>query len=355
PPRSLFAIVLLKVFGQGILHGTLASYVFLFSLGGSLAGLAAMLLTQTLFTNRISMVGISIAGALVSNVVQLALSVLLVFGQGAWIIAPVFLLAGTIAGLIVGIVALYFQRNSRWLAAFAMGGCADSAAVFGKPKSDSQPPADNNLPLPIAAKPWLQRHVKSAHIFAVAAVSLVAFLLQANLCHRFAMLAVFFMLAFLNGKKIRFLFMTIMMLSIVFFHLLQPAGLVIYQFGRFPVTSAALSSGVSKGLTILGMIAVSLFAVRSDMRLPGWAGSILGRTLLYFERILEYRNRIQWKSFVESVDSMLYSLYDFDDVGEASERMNAAESEKTSLPGFFCCLGLLVISVVPIVIFTFLG
>jgi len=113
-PRYVLLLVLLKVLGQGLINGTLASYVFLFSLGGSFSSAFVMLASQRLFGDRISLVGISVFGAIASNVVQIFLSVRFIFGLSAWIIAPPFVALGVASGFAVGLFAQKFQQ-SRWL------------------------------------------------------------------------------------------------------------------------------------------------------------------------------------------------------------------------------------------------
>tara|TARA_B100000614_G_C14527765_1_gene485219 strand:+ start:773 stop:1336 length:564 start_codon:yes stop_codon:yes gene_type:complete len=114
-PRHVFALTLLKVVGQGLINGTLASYVFLFSLFGSLASACIMLLVAALGDRRVSLIGVSTAGAVASNIVQVTLSVLFIFGPSSWVIAPPFLILGTIAGVLVGAVAEHFSSYSTWL------------------------------------------------------------------------------------------------------------------------------------------------------------------------------------------------------------------------------------------------
>ncbi len=109
-------LVILKILGQGVLHGTLFSYIFLFSLGGSLSSAVVMLLLYRSLRNRVSMVGISIAGAFVSNIVQILLARMLLFGQAAWLIAPPFLITGLAASLLLGFFAQGFMERSRWIA-----------------------------------------------------------------------------------------------------------------------------------------------------------------------------------------------------------------------------------------------
>ncbi len=113
--RHIVALTLLKVLGQGLINGTLASYVFLFSLGGSLASVLVMIAISRVGGRHVTLIGVSTAGALASNIVQIVLSVVFIFGPTSWIIAPPFLLLGTIAGFFVGVVAEYFLSFSRWI------------------------------------------------------------------------------------------------------------------------------------------------------------------------------------------------------------------------------------------------
>ena len=116
-PGYVLLLVLLKVLGHGLINGTLASYVFLFSSAGSFSSAIVMLASWYLFRNHISLVGVSVFGALASNAVQIFLSVTFIFGRSAWIIAPPFMTLGAFSGLAVGLFAARFAEQSRWLAA----------------------------------------------------------------------------------------------------------------------------------------------------------------------------------------------------------------------------------------------
>lgn len=115
-PRHTLLLVLLKVLGQGLVNGTLASYVFFFSLAGSFSSALVMLAAHRLGGRSISLLGVSILGAVASNVVQVLLSVFFIFGTTAWIIAPLFLTLGSGSGLAIGIFANRFASQSTWLA-----------------------------------------------------------------------------------------------------------------------------------------------------------------------------------------------------------------------------------------------
>jgi heptaprenyl diphosphate synthase len=116
PVPALLLVVLLKVIGQGLIGGTLFSYVFLFSAVGSFASGLSMILFRRLLGRRVSLVGVGVLGALFSNTAQIILARLLIFGEGAWLIAPPFLAIGTVTATILGVFAERFAARSRWLA-----------------------------------------------------------------------------------------------------------------------------------------------------------------------------------------------------------------------------------------------
>ena len=114
-PSMTIALVLLKIIGQGIITGTIFSYIFLFSLSGSLASGLAMIFIYKLFKNRISMIGVSVTGAFASNIIQLIVAKYFIFGKAALIMGPPVILIGTITSVIVGAFAELFISKSQWL------------------------------------------------------------------------------------------------------------------------------------------------------------------------------------------------------------------------------------------------
>jgi heptaprenyl diphosphate synthase len=116
PVPSLLLVIVLKVLGQGLIGGTLISYVFLFSAFGSFASGLSMLAIRRAFGGRISLVGVGVLGALFSNMAQILLARVLIFGEGAWLIAPPFLAIGTVTATVLGLFADRFVARSKWLA-----------------------------------------------------------------------------------------------------------------------------------------------------------------------------------------------------------------------------------------------
>ncbi len=117
PVPLLLLVVVLKVLGQALIGGTLFSYVFLFSAVGSFTSALTMLAVRGLCGSRMSLIGVGVLGALFGNCAQILLARLLIFGEGAWLIAPPFLALGTVTAAVLGAFAERFAARSRWLAA----------------------------------------------------------------------------------------------------------------------------------------------------------------------------------------------------------------------------------------------
>jgi len=140
-------------------------------------------------------------------------------------------------------------------------------------------------------------------------VTLPAYLLQDELYIRLFQVLLFALLAGLAGKRIKWLYFLIMVSSITFFHLLVPMGRVLFEVGPMPITEVALRNGVLKGVTIVGLVFISLFSVRSDLKLPGRLGGLVARLFYYFERIMEGRHKIEARRLIGSIDEVLTSIY----------------------------------------------
>ena len=115
--RRFFLLASIKVLGQALISGTLFSYIFLFSLAGTFASAFAMyILHRVLGSRLVSFIGISTLGAMVSNVSQLALAYIFIFGESVMYIAPPFLFTGIITGVVLGLFCEVFTRQSKWYA-----------------------------------------------------------------------------------------------------------------------------------------------------------------------------------------------------------------------------------------------
>jgi heptaprenyl diphosphate synthase len=117
PFPAFLTLTGIKIIGQAIITGTLFSYIFLFSLTGTLlSALSMYALRRILGRQRISFFGIGVAGAMMSNLSQLGLAWLFIFRENTRYIAPPFLAAGLITGIAMGAFCELFSRRSQWYA-----------------------------------------------------------------------------------------------------------------------------------------------------------------------------------------------------------------------------------------------
>ena len=112
--KEYFLLLILKVLGQALITGSLFSYIILFSLAGSTSSALMMLLIYKIFKQKVTRIGISIAGSLFSTLAQLTISRALLFKEATFVIAPLFLLSGLVSAIILGIFAQMFIQRSMW-------------------------------------------------------------------------------------------------------------------------------------------------------------------------------------------------------------------------------------------------
>lgn len=135
----------------------------------------------------------------------------------------------------------------------------------------------------------LTRRTAPTHLFLAGAVIIVAFLLHNMAVLKAAQLMLFGTLAVAAGRRVRWPYFLVLICTIVIFHLLSPHGKILLTLGPLNVTDGALRQGLIKGLTVTGLVLVSLFSVRRDLVLPGRAGREIADVLYYYERLLEGR------------------------------------------------------------------
>jgi len=130
-----------------------------------------------------------------------------------------------------------------------------------------------------------------------------------SLMNKAVLILLFALMATWAGKKIRIFYFVFLVSSITFFHLLTPVGRILMTLGPLKITSGALATGLAKGLTLCGLVFLSLFSVTPALKLPGRMGGLLARTFYYFEEILNGRRRISARDFIGSLDTVLLDLF----------------------------------------------
>jgi heptaprenyl diphosphate synthase len=166
-------------------------------------------------------------------------------------------------------------------------------------------------------------------LFLAGALLFPAFLLQQDIAIRALQIALFMVLNAISGKRIRFLQYFIVAAGIVVFNLVIPTGRVLLSVIGLPITEGALKSGLLKATAMTGLIALSQFSIRSDLRLPGRIGGLIGQSLFYFEKIMGERRRIERKDIIGSIDTVLLEIYSAGIVEKSATKTRA----HSTLPG----------------------
>jgi heptaprenyl diphosphate synthase len=145
-------------------------------------------------------------------------------------------------------------------------------------------------------------------LFVCGALLFPPFLLQQDLVIRAFVIVLFMVLNALAGKRVRLLQFVAVAAGIVLFNLVIPTGRVLVMTLGLPVTEGALKSGLMKATAMTGLIVLSQFSIRPDLRLPGRIGGLVGRSLFYFEAIMNERRKIDRKDIIGSIDALLVSV-----------------------------------------------
>jgi heptaprenyl diphosphate synthase len=333
PFRWFLVLAAVKVIGMSLISGTLFSYIALFSLFGTLAAALAMWTMRRAGGRFVSQIGVSIAGAMVSNAAQVLIARFLVFRETAWLIAPLFLAMGLVTGGALGLFAEHFARVSTWYAkAAGLPVPADgilsetSAAAAG---DERNPPAKgaflrmskNRTAVKSkrkekAADARRARREKAEALFSPGALALaglavmLAFLGMKGIIPQIIMLCLFVLATWAMGKRFS-LFVTLSVsLGIVAANLIVPSGRVLATIFGLRVTQGALLEGIEKALTFEGLMFLSKAAIMSGLKLPGRIGHIVAAAFTYYDRIIEYKGKIRPAALAQDADALMTRVWE---------------------------------------------
>ncbi len=345
PFNWFLVLVAAKVVGMSIVSGTLFSYVALFSLAGTMVAALVMRGVRRVSGQAVSLVGVSIAGAVSSNATQMLIARFVIFGEVAWLIAPLFLLTGLITGTLMGFFAEYFVEHSNWYA-YATGASempdtedgsdiglgldsADDGLWGGAPGRASRASGtggDTGPSEQVDAQDGIgRRAAKKASrsvrrrryealiepwVAAVLGVTIaVIFLLQQGLFVKALFFLLFILWAWAAGKRFSLISTLIVMVGIVATNLLIPSGRVLLRLGPIVITEMALSEGLSKALTFEGLMYLSKAAIMPGLHFPGKFGAIIAEAFQYYDHIIEYRGKVHAKTAVRDIDELLQKIW----------------------------------------------
>ena len=188
-----------------------------------------------------------------------------------------------------------------------------------------------------ARGPWLPANTSPGVLFAAGALLLPAFLMQQDLVVRALQIVLFIALNAFSGRRVRPVQFLVVSVGIVLFNLVIPTGRILASVLGLPLTEGALKSGIFKATAMTGLIALSQFSIRSDLRLPGRLGGLIGRSLFYFEKIMGERRRIDRRDIIGSIDRLLLEVQ-----GAAAPGTLAEAERRTSTCGGVLALAAIV-------------
>jgi uncharacterized membrane protein len=107
--RDTTKVVAIRLTLAALLGGNLSS--FMYSASGGILSLLGMLLVKQLGPNRISLIGVSVAGAIMHNVGQLLIASWIAQTWTVLLYLPVLSFIGILSGIAIGITANYLLTH----------------------------------------------------------------------------------------------------------------------------------------------------------------------------------------------------------------------------------------------------
>ena len=313
-----------KVVGMSIVSGTLFSYVALFSLAGTMVAALVMRGVRRAGGRAVSLVGVSIAGAVTSNAMQMLIARYVIFGEVAWLIAPLFLVTGLITGTLMGFFAEFFVEHSNWYSC-AMGQ-SDFMNTDGAVNPNGEISQETEVDgTPIRERASSKRAVGNNGRFArrqryeaffepwisalLGSVVAIIFLLQSGIIIKAVYLMLFIAWTWLAGKRFSLLSTIMVSLGIVAANLFIPSGRVLFKIGPIAITQFALTEGISKALSFEGLMYLSKAAILPGLHVPGRFGTIIARAFQYYDRIIEDQGKVHAKTVIRDVDALMQRVW----------------------------------------------
>lgn len=301
--KNFFLLLLLKVIGQGLIAGTLLSYVFVFSFFGTFAsGTISFILARTL-KDKLSFIGISVAGAFASNTAQLLLAYFFVFGKASILFAPAVLIFGLLSSLLLGFFVTVFAEKSLWYNKFFLEeGFAENEV------SETKEKACNEKKLPP-----LQENSKKEKVFFIVKMFLVLAIIISNLFLNNTVFKLFLFLlsitlCLFSKVKVNFKAFFIFAFSILLVNIFQYNGEILFEVFAFKITKGALIISLDKILTFQAMLFFSKWVFSSRINFSGRFSSLLSKSFEVFNQLLSSKNLFDKKNIIASLDKILLSF-----------------------------------------------
>lgn len=157
---------------------------------------------------------------------------------------------------------------------------------------------------------------------------MAAFLFNSSTEARIIQFLLFWLFAWLAGKKNNPLITLLIIFGIILFNLLVPYGEELFRLGIVRVTKGALWSGIHRAVTLEGLIMLSRVSIRPDLKLPGTFGALIGESFHILERINEQRGMISRKNIIGGIDQLMIELSNDDENMLPQKSSNASQKRQ---------------------------
>ncbi|WP_407399764.1 Gx transporter family protein [Treponema sp.] len=292
------ALIFLKVLLQGIISGTLFSYIFLFSLAGSVASGFIMMAIFHLFYEKklVSWLGISMAGGLANNLAQLGVAYIFLFGENTRFVAPVLLAISFVASIAMGLFANAFVEKSKWLADLKNKNWTEEKNAEKKSAAAEEKKSSSKFQALIL-------------VFSLLMFILLFFSKSIYVVTSIFLLSIVACLA--KNKKVKVLPSLAIILSVTFFSILVPHGKILVEIWKLKITDGAILSGLERSIKLCSCVFLSKLIVNRNMKLPSKAGLFMSMLFEYFEKLSEKDTdkKITFSNFVSILDEKLEKAF----------------------------------------------
>ncbi|HPD79614.1 MAG TPA: Gx transporter family protein [Spirochaetales bacterium] len=299
PAEDYFTLVLIKSLGMSIIAGTLFSYVALFSLAGSFASAIIMWVLYKIFTKHIGFLGLALAGALASNSTQLILARYFVFGSSVRFMIPLFLFAGLGSGILLGIFALQFAKQSQWLKRF-------SEQHIQRTQS---PQTITNISTILQEQPGKPLSVLQILSLIIMAAVILGNTLPLAMGGFIAAWTIALIKTKREQKRTPSLIMPVLVITgITLAHILVPRGRILMNIIGIPITEQALIAGLKSGFFLEALIILSKNTIDSNLKFPGRLGNTLAQIINLYKLFFSIKPSIKSKAIIASIDEYLLTI-----------------------------------------------
>lgn len=297
--KEYSVLVLLKVFTQAMISGTLLSYVFVFSISGTVASSMVMwILWKLLKTKYISNVGLSVSGALANVEVQIWLCYLMMFGSNTRYIVVLLLSFGSVSGLILGLFSNIFENKSVFV-----------RNINQEEKFENDIGEYNENSFPVDKTELTNDRMYITPVLGLLLMVSICFV-ESCIVRWILVISSFVMNCIIKKGKVKIFPSIIILFSIVIMNLFQPNGRLLISCGNLRITENALISGLNKSGKLIGMVFSSQIIFSKRIYLPGLAGIMLGKVIQCFNVLTSKRISFKKKNVFVVLDDWIGKSWD---------------------------------------------